>query len=155
VRPDPGGHPFFHVPALVCGVLVAGCGTDAESAPEHGVRRDEKVIRQYFPEPGDFEEVVWTGELLGDSRSSVPGPSDFRVSGMIRLTESDTRRLRSEYVWQAAPGRPTGSRPTPRSLNGEVKLVGREGTGPANDTVGIAALLSPQSRWVEFLYGES
>ena len=61
MRPGPGGHLFLHVLALVCGVLVAGCGTDAESAPEPGVRRDEKVIRQCFPELGDFEEVVWTG----------------------------------------------------------------------------------------------
>ncbi|CAL9453100.1 SMI1/KNR4 family protein [Streptomyces sp. Tu 3180] len=49
---------------VLTGVLVAGCGADAGPTPEHGVRRDAKVIRQYFPEPGDFEEVVWTAELL-------------------------------------------------------------------------------------------
>lgn len=91
---------------VLTGVLVAGCGGDAGSAPEHGVRRDAKVVRQYFPELGDFEEVVWTGELLGDARSAVPGPSDFRISGMVRLSASDTRRLRSEYTWQNGPGRP-------------------------------------------------
>ncbi|GGW85257.1 hypothetical protein GCM10010297_02490 [Streptomyces malachitofuscus] len=91
---------------VLTGVLVAGCGAVAGSTPSDGVRRDAKVVRQYFPELGDFEEVVWTGELLGDARSAVPGPSDFRVSGVIRLTSSDTRRLRSEYAWQNGPGRP-------------------------------------------------
>lgn len=91
---------------VLAGALVAGCGTDAGSTPEQDVRRDAKVIRQYFPELGAFEEVVWTGELLGDARAAVPGPSDFRVSGMVRLTASDARRLRSEYTWQGAPGGP-------------------------------------------------
>ncbi|MGA5438958.1 hypothetical protein ACPCKW_05385 [Streptomyces griseoincarnatus] len=93
---------------MLAGALVAGCGTDAGPTPEQDVRRDAKVIRQYFSELGAFEEVVWTGELLGDgdARAAVPRPSDFRVSGMVRLTASDARRLRSEYKWQDAPGDP-------------------------------------------------
>ncbi|MET4660575.1 hypothetical protein ABID80_004301 [Streptomyces sp. PvP037] len=91
----------------LAGVLVAGCGAGAGAASEPEVRRDEKVIRRYFPEFGDFEEVVWAGETLGDdSRGSVPGPSDVRVSGVVRLAESDARRLRGAYEWRAAPDGP-------------------------------------------------
>ncbi|MGA5030259.1 MULTISPECIES: hypothetical protein [unclassified Streptomyces] len=110
VRRAPWGPALLRFAASLClvlaGALVAECGTDAGSTPEQDVRRDAKVIRQYFPELGAFEEVVWTGELLGDARAAVPGPSDFRVSGMVRLTASDTRRLRTEYTWQGAPEGP-------------------------------------------------
>lgn len=89
------------------GVLVTGCGARTGSAPEPDVRRDEKVVRQYFPAFGDVEEVVWRGETLGlDSRGSVPGPSDVRISGAARLAEPDARRLRDAYEWHAAPGSP-------------------------------------------------
>ncbi|WP_436964984.1 hypothetical protein [Streptomyces sp. SudanB148_2056] len=110
VMPAPWGPALLRFAASLClvltGALVAGCGTDAGSTPEQDVRRDAKVIRQYFPELGAFEEVVWTGELSGDARAALPGPTDFRVSGMVRLTASDARRLRSEYTWQGAPEGP-------------------------------------------------
>ncbi|MFJ9587467.1 hypothetical protein [Streptomyces acidicola] len=72
-----------------------------------GLRKDEEPVRVRFPEFGDFSSVVWKGEALGrNDRSSVPGPTDVRMSGVVRLTDADAARLRDGYAWQDASGTP-------------------------------------------------
>ncbi|WP_326791898.1 hypothetical protein OHA79_05775 [Streptomyces sp. NBC_00841] len=87
----------------------AGTGAprvDAARKSDQGIRRDKKLVREYFPELGDFEAVVWKGEILGDARSVVPGPSDFQVSGVVHLGDGDAARLRRDYAWKSEPGTP-------------------------------------------------
>ncbi|MFF9487799.1 hypothetical protein [Streptomyces sp. NPDC014676] len=105
--------------AAVAVLVLVGCGhrtgsADAAGAPESrsggigepGIRQDEDLVRKYFPELGDFDAVEWAGEVLGKGRSSVPGPSDFRVSGVVRLADADVARLSKGYAWQDEPGTP-------------------------------------------------
>jgi hypothetical protein len=108
------------VALAVCGLLT-GCGgahqqansagtgaphADAAWKSDQGIRRDKKLVREYFPELGDFEAVVWKGEILGDARSVVPGPSDFQVSGVVHLGDREAARLRRDYAWQSERGTP-------------------------------------------------
>lgn len=103
-------------------VALAGCGRHPGAAdgagsrePEAavsaapGIRRDEGPVRQRFPELGDVAGAEWTGEVLGSGRSSAPGPTDVRMSGVVRLTDADASRLSEEYVWQDGPGAPVVS----------------------------------------------
>ncbi|MFV0134047.1 hypothetical protein ACLGIH_12525 [Streptomyces sp. HMX87] len=100
-------------------LVPSGCGhrtepADAASAQESraaetgepGIRQDKEPVRKYFPELGHFDAVEWTGEVLGKGRSSVPGPSDIRVSGVVRLADADVARLSKDYAWQDEPGAP-------------------------------------------------
>ncbi|NUP15657.1 MAG: hypothetical protein HOZ81_06090 [Streptomyces sp.] len=86
----------------------------AASPAADGLRKDEEPVRVRFPEFGDFASVVWKGETLGqDSRESVPGPTDVRMSGIVRLTDTDAARLKDAYTWQntsAQPDLPTDLR---------------------------------------------
>ncbi|MFD8429799.1 hypothetical protein ACFV1R_19580 [Streptomyces coelicoflavus] len=110
------------VAVAVAVVALSGCGRHAgvadgagpresraavSGAP--GIRRDEGPVRQRFPELGDVAGVEWTGEVLGKRRSSAPGPTDVRMSGVVRLTDADASRLSEEYVWQDGPGTPVVS----------------------------------------------
>ncbi|MDC0768572.1 hypothetical protein [Streptomyces sp. HD] len=79
----------------------------AGSPAADGLRKDEEPVRARFPEFGDFAAVVWKGEALGQNdRSSVPGPTDVRMSGVVRLTEADATRLQDTYTWQGTSAQP-------------------------------------------------
>jgi hypothetical protein len=65
-----------------------------------GPAQDQQVIQDLAPEcpaapfrSGDFDSAERNGEILGKGRSAVPGPSGFRVSGVVRLADVDTARL--------------------------------------------------------------
>jgi hypothetical protein len=107
----------------IASALLTGCGgvspsagvaepaeesrADVASKSDQGIRRDKDLVKQYFPELGNFHEVVWKGEILGgDPRSLMPGPSDFEVSGVVRLADADVAKLRQDYTWQVEPGAP-------------------------------------------------
>ncbi|MFE5602860.1 hypothetical protein ACFQ8O_27190 [Streptomyces coelicoflavus] len=120
--PRDGRSALRQVALAVAVVALAGCGrhpgvadgagpreskTAVSAAP--GIRRDEGPVRQRFPELGDVAGVEWTGEVLGSGRSSAPGPTDVRMSGVVRLTDADASRLSEEYVWQDGPGAPVVS----------------------------------------------
>ncbi|MFF0205654.1 hypothetical protein [Streptomyces sp. NPDC005017] len=84
----------------------AGRRADRQEAPRGRLRYDEEPVRARFPEFGDFTSVVWRGEALGVSDRSVPGPTDVRMAGVVRLADADARRLRDGYSWRDAPAQP-------------------------------------------------
>ncbi|MGC0334207.1 hypothetical protein RKD23_007197 [Streptomyces sp. SAI-170] len=102
------------VASAVAALVLTGCGgqprpVGATASPaDGGLRRDEAPVRARFPEFGDFTATVWQGEVLGphSDRSTVPGPTDVRMSGVVRLTDADAARLRDTYAWQDAPTPP-------------------------------------------------
>ncbi|CAL9345043.1 hypothetical protein [Streptomyces sp. enrichment culture] len=92
---------------------LSGCGGPADgtgagpNAVGGGLREDPGPVRARFPEFGDFEAVVWRGEALGDGGGrSVPGPTDVRMSGVVRLGGGDAAQLRKRYAWREAAGGP-------------------------------------------------
>ncbi|MFE2439673.1 hypothetical protein [Streptomyces sp. NPDC059409] len=121
-RPSDGRSVLRQVAVAVAVVALSGCGRHPGVADGAGpreptavvsaapaIRRDEEPVRQRFPELGDVAGVEWTGEVLGGGRSSAPGPTDVRMSGVVRLTDADASRLSEEYVWQDGPGTPVVS----------------------------------------------
>ncbi|MFI7409668.1 hypothetical protein ACIBU0_13490 [Streptomyces sp. NPDC049627] len=109
--------------AAVVTLMLSGCAEQAQSvhtarseAPRAtaaaasaspGLRQDEEPVRARFPEFGDFSSTLWKGEALGGTdRTSVPGPTDVRMSGIVRLTDADAARLRKDYAWQDTSRQP-------------------------------------------------
>jgi len=66
------------------------------------VRTDREPISRRFPKLGDFVEVHWQGSVVGAS-SSVPGPSDVLIQGLVVLRPEDLAAARTGYQWEPAP----------------------------------------------------
>ncbi|WP_406729700.1 hypothetical protein WJ438_15570 [Streptomyces sp. GD-15H] len=112
--------PVSLLAALVLAALtLSGCGRGPDSADagpgretrapqsaDPGVRQDRQPVRTHFPELGDFSSVIWKEEILGKDTSRVPGPSDVRVSGVVRLADADVARLKDDYAWRHEPSTP-------------------------------------------------
>ncbi|MFI9150221.1 hypothetical protein [Streptomyces sp. NPDC053367] len=113
----------------VAALVLTGCAGQpqpvgaAASPAAPGLRRDEEPVRARFPEFGDFTSSVWLGEVLGQNhgRPAVPGPTDVRMAGVVRLTAVDAARLRDTYTWQDAPAQPA----LPEGLRPEVPAGAR------------------------------
>jgi hypothetical protein len=104
----------------MCYFMLAGCsmggmhhGASSEverggvsASPVEGIRRDEAVVSKYFPEFGHPKSVAWAGDVLGDGRSGVPGPSDVRISGVVWLSDFDAARIQHGYTWRPTPSAP-------------------------------------------------
>ncbi|MGR7002020.1 hypothetical protein ACU686_35055 [Yinghuangia aomiensis] len=65
------------------------------------IRTDRAPIETRFPELGTLAEVTWIGSTWGfvPGRVDVPGPSDFRVVGVAKLSPGDLDRLTGRYAW--------------------------------------------------------
>jgi hypothetical protein len=95
-------------------LLLTGCGDDrdaprgapAASSSVEAVRQDAGPVRARFPELGDFQDVRWQASVLGGTDSRVPGPTDVRMSGVVRLTPEKADYLRTAYRWEDAPAAP-------------------------------------------------
>ncbi|WP_372345854.1 hypothetical protein [Streptomyces sp. KL116D] len=110
------------VAAVASMVVLAGCGTGpaegrdtsrvAGAGSEDGVlRHDRKPVADRFPELGAFKSVVWASDVLGQDSRGVPGPSDVRMSGVVRLTAAQSGDLSKRYAWRSTPGRPDVMKP--------------------------------------------
>ncbi|MGA5195290.1 hypothetical protein [Streptomyces exfoliatus] len=117
--------PRTAVGALFLLILISGCGTgtgsgasgggrvsadapsrSAEQTPPVEVRRDRGPVLKRFPQLGNITGVEWASAPLGSGSSRVPGPTDFRLSGVATLAEADVRRLQAEYHWVPGQGSP-------------------------------------------------
>ncbi len=106
------------VGALVLLCLISGCGTpagsdgsgggrvaadapsrSAEQSPPVEVRRDKGPVLRRFPQLGNITGVEWASAPLGSGSSRVPGPTDFRFSGVATLAKADVQRLQAAYDW--------------------------------------------------------
>lgn len=105
---------------LLSTTLISGCGGGADgpadgrpaptpssrpteqSPPQAEIRRDTAPVLRRFPQFGTVTGVEWASAPLGKAGSRVPGPTDYRLSGVATLAESDVRRLLKEYAWTPA-----------------------------------------------------
>ncbi|WP_274561532.1 hypothetical protein [Streptomyces spiramyceticus] len=102
---------------LVSLTLISGCGSgmansassrnaaspsthSAEKGQAEGaIQRDKAPVLERFPQLGNITGVEWATAPLGSPTSDVPGPSDFRVSGVAHLAKEDLLLLQREYDW--------------------------------------------------------
>ncbi|WP_405860618.1 hypothetical protein OG361_36745 [Streptomyces sp. NBC_00090] len=105
---------------LLSTTLISGCGGGADgpsdgrpatasssrsteqSTPQAEIRRDTAPILRRFPQFGTVTGVEWASAPLGKADSRVPGPTDYRLSGVATLAKADVRRLLKEYAWTPA-----------------------------------------------------
>ncbi len=92
-------------------VLIAAC---APAPPPEGkavVHTDPVAVAETFPEVGEIVEASWVEEKMGgpEGRVSVPGPTDYRLSALVKLRIEAVSKVMSGYPCQA--GAPTAPEP--------------------------------------------
>jgi hypothetical protein len=73
------------------------------SSPTHSaIQRDKKPVLERFPKLGNVTDVAWDEVPLGSASSRIPGPTDYRFSGVAHLGKECVRRLQQDYDWAPA-----------------------------------------------------
>ncbi|GAA2847090.1 hypothetical protein GCM10010517_03990 [Streptosporangium fragile] len=143
--------------AVLAACASTGRGADGDRARERGaggdrVRTDLEPLERRFALLGRLSDAHWLGTALGgDSRLSVPGPTDVRLVGVARLEAGAVAALVGEPRWDFKPETP-GPPPEPlaefvpagagwvrsESFDGEVTSEGDSGVfylDPKTDSV--------------------
>ncbi|MGI5493262.1 hypothetical protein [Microtetraspora malaysiensis] len=102
---------------LISIALVSGCGSgvvdfsgsrSAANPPTHSVvQRDKRPVLERFPKLGNITDIEWDEVPLGSASSRIPGPTDYRLSGVAHLTKEEVRHLQQDYDWEPAKKPPT------------------------------------------------
>ncbi|EME52734.1 hypothetical protein [Amycolatopsis decaplanina] len=82
-------------------VLIAAC--DPAPPEEAAVRTDPAPVAETFPEVGEIVEASWVEEKLGaaEGRVAAPGPTDYRLSALVKLGPGAARKVRSDHECHA------------------------------------------------------
>ncbi|MBE1579188.1 hypothetical protein ACFORH_27785 [Amycolatopsis roodepoortensis] len=93
-------------------VLIAAC--DPVPPKETAVHTDPAPVAEDFPEVGEIVAASWVEERMGASegRDAAPGPSDLRLSALVKLRREAVTKVLADYKCQA------GSPAVPESLKG-------------------------------------
>ncbi|MET8280302.1 hypothetical protein [Micromonospora sp. NPDC005174] len=94
-------------------VTIAGCSDNGRtdeppdrtvSASPTPVQTDRDPIAKRFPRLGDFVEAHWQAATAGgESRVSVPGPTDTQIEALVVLRPDTIATILKGYEWQPAP----------------------------------------------------
>ncbi|ANN19819.1 hypothetical protein SD37_32190 [Amycolatopsis orientalis] len=78
-------------------VLIAACAPPPPEVPP--VLTDPAPVAETFPEVGEIAEVSWVDEKMGgpDGRLEAPGPSDFRLTALVKLGPEAVPKVLSSY----------------------------------------------------------
>lgn len=82
-------------------VLIAAC---APAPPkEMAVRTDPAPVAEDFPDLGEIVEASWVEERMGTSegRIEAPGPSDLRLSAVVKLRREAVARILDDHKCHA------------------------------------------------------
>ncbi|KFU79588.1 hypothetical protein SAMN04489729_3027 [Amycolatopsis lurida] len=93
-------------------VLIAAC---APAPPkEMAVRTDSAPVAEDFPDVGEIVEASWVEERMGasDGRIEAPGPSDLRLSAVVKLRREAVAKMISDLECTA------GAPDVPNQLKG-------------------------------------
>jgi hypothetical protein len=78
-------------------VLIAACTPPPPEAPP--VSTDPAPVAETFPEVGEIAEASWVEEKMGvsEGRVEAPGPSDFRLTALVKLGPEAVPKVLSSY----------------------------------------------------------
>ncbi|WP_410585361.1 hypothetical protein [Amycolatopsis sp. lyj-108] len=96
--------------SLAAIVLIAAC---APAPPEKmAVRTDTAPVAEDFPDVGEIVEARWVEERMGvsEGRVEAPGPSDLRLSALVKLRPEAVSKVISDLKCHA------GAPPAPEQL---------------------------------------
>ena len=93
-------------------VLIAAC--DPVPPKEVAVHTDPAPVAEDFPEVGEIVSASWVEERMGaaEGRDAAPGPSDLRLSALVKLRREAVAKVLADYKCQA------GSPAVPEPLKG-------------------------------------
>ena len=60
---------------------------------------DTNAIAKLFPELTGVESAEWEQITLGDGKTELPGPTDYRYQGYIILSDGDAGYYHDTYSW--------------------------------------------------------
>ncbi|OXM45564.1 hypothetical protein [Amycolatopsis alba] len=95
-------------------LLLAAC--DPAPPEEAAVHTDPGPVAETFPEVGEIVEASWVEEKMGapEGRAAAPGPTDYRLSAVVRLRGDAAAKVLDDHECHA------GSPAVPESLKGLV-----------------------------------
>jgi hypothetical protein len=67
---------------------------------ETAVRTGRDWTSEHIPGVGDYVDIHWQAEALGNPCSTAPGPTDWVYEGVLQLRDTDTPAF---AAWPAAP----------------------------------------------------
>ncbi|MFK0250957.1 hypothetical protein ACIQUM_40210 [Amycolatopsis azurea] len=78
--------------------LIAACDP-APPEEEAVVHTDPAPVAKTFPEVGEIVEASWVEEKMGASegRVAAPGPTDYRLSALVKLGPGGAQKVLSGY----------------------------------------------------------
>ncbi|OXM56646.1 hypothetical protein CFP71_12500 [Amycolatopsis thailandensis] len=82
-------------------MLIAAC--DPAPPEEAAVHTDPAPVAETFPEVGEIVEASWVEEKMGASegRVAAPGPTDYRLSALVKLRIDAVSKVMSGYECHA------------------------------------------------------
>ncbi|MFI9450508.1 hypothetical protein [Amycolatopsis sp. NPDC052450] len=93
--------------SLAAIVLIAACAP--EPPPKMVVQTDTAPVAEDFPDIGEIVEAHWVEERMGvsEGRIEAPGPSDLRLSALVKLRLEAVSKVISDLKCHAgAPAAP-------------------------------------------------
>jgi hypothetical protein len=106
----PRGRGFNGGPAVVAAgvtlLAVAACTSSGKSCADNVAAGEAKVRTTTWedaadlPGLGEYTEIHWQVDALGNPCSRAPGPTDWAYQGVVRLRPDDARALAAAYEWQ-------------------------------------------------------
>lgn len=71
---------------------------------KNSVSSDVDALRQKVELPFAPLEAVWLEEKLGNPDNSVPGPTDYRLTAVLKFSNSDAEQLMKKIGAEKLPG---------------------------------------------------
>ena len=96
---------IFFMSAVAISWFWVACHKQDDAAPLTPViRNDVQPIENRFPTLAPVEKTWWEGEITSkNSRISPPGPSQYRMSGYVRLTAENAAAMAQRHTWAPVP----------------------------------------------------
>lgn len=65
-----------------------------------GPKNDISILDKIFPQIGEIKKTNWEIQSLSNSESIMPGPSDYKLKGLIILEEHIAKEYWEKFEWK-------------------------------------------------------
>lgn len=65
-----------------------------------GPKYEISILSKILPQIGSTKEIKWEIQNLSNSESEIPGPSDYRLKGIVLLDEFTAKEYQDNFEWR-------------------------------------------------------
>lgn len=88
---------------IMIAVTCLGCSGATRDSSEiveiENPRTETDTLKDWFPNLQGIESAEWELKVYG-TQSSVPGPTDYQIKGVIILDEENAQEYWNQYEWE-------------------------------------------------------